>query len=53
MPVSEVTGRSLEEGVRRMEEQRVGEALRRMREILTKIPPEEIVSAVRSSREER
>jgi len=53
IPVSEVIRRALEEEVRRREEQEVREALKRMQEILMKIPPEEIVSAVRSSREER
>ena len=53
VPVSEVIRRALEEEVKRREEQEVREALKRMQQILTKIPPEEIVSAVRSSREER
>lgn len=53
IPVSEVIRRALEEEVRRREEQEVREALKRMQEILMKIPPEEIVFAVRSSREEQ
>ena len=53
IPVSEVIRRALEEEIRRREEHEVREALKRVQEILMKIPPEEIVSAVRSSREER
>jgi len=51
--VSEVIRRALEEEVRRREEQEVRNALECAQEILRKIPPEEIVSVVRSSREER
>ena len=51
--VSDVIRRALEEEVRRREEEEVKEALRRAQEILAKIPPEEIVSVVRSGREER
>jgi antitoxin CcdA len=53
VPVSEVIRRALEEEVRRREEEEVRNALKRMQEILMKIPPEEIVSAIRSAREER
>ncbi len=41
------------EEVRKREEMEVRDALKRIQEILMKIPPEEIVNAVRSSREER
>lgn len=53
IPVSEVIRKALEEEVRKREELEVREALRQAQEILRKIPPEEIVSVVRSSREER
>lgn len=53
VPISEVIRKALEEEVRRREEKEVREALKRAQEILMKIPPEEIVTAVRSSREER
>jgi len=53
VPISEVIRKALEEEVRRREEKEVREALKRAQEILMKISPEEIVTAVRSSREER
>ena len=51
--ISDVIRRALEEEVRRREEEEIREALRKAQEILAKIPPEEIVNVVRSSREER
>ena len=53
VPISDVTRRALEEEVRRREEYELREALKRMQEILKKIPPGEIVAAMRSSRDER
>ncbi len=53
IPVSEVIRRALEEEVRRREEMEYKKALEKMQEILKKIPSEEIVEAMRSSREER
>jgi len=52
IPVSEVIRRALEE-VGRREEMKVREALARAQGILKRIPPEELVEAVRASREER
>ncbi|MCE4599625.1 MAG: type II toxin-antitoxin system CcdA family antitoxin [Desulfurococcales archaeon] len=51
--VSDVIRKALEEEVKRREEEEVREALRRAQELLLKIPPEEIVSIIRSGREER
>ncbi len=51
--ISGVIRKALEEEVRRLEEGEVKEALRKVQEILKKIPPEEIVEAIRSSRGER
>jgi len=42
--------RALEEEVRRRREQEVEEALDRLGEALSKVPPEEIVRAVREDR---
>ncbi len=53
VPVSRVIKRALEEEVRRREEEGIREALSKAQRVLRKIPPEEIVDAVRSSREER
>ena len=53
VPVSEVIRRALEEEVRRREEMEIREALARAQGILKRIPPEELVEAVRASREER
>ena len=52
IPVSEVVRRVLEE-VGRREEMEIREALARAQGILKRIPPEELVEAVRASREER
>ena len=52
IPVSEVIRRALEE-VERREEMKVREALARAQGILKRIPLEELVEAVRASREER
>jgi len=43
----------LEEGVMKRDDEEVMKALRRAQEILAKIPPEEVVNVIRSSREER
>ncbi len=51
--VSDVIRRALEEEVRKREEEELREKLKRAQEILRKIPPEEIVDSIRSSREER
>ncbi len=51
--VSEVIRRALEEEVRRREEEEARRALEEARRILARIPPEELVGAVRSGREER
>ena len=51
--ISDVIKKALEEEVRRREEYEVRETLKRMQEILKKIPPGEIVAAMRSSRDER
>jgi len=52
IPVSEVIRRALQE-VERREEMKVREALARAQGILKRIPLEELVEAVRASREER
>ena len=51
IPISSVIKRALEEEVRRMEE--IRKMLEKVQAILKKIPLEEIVDAVRASREER
>jgi len=51
--VSDVIRRALEEEVRRREEEEACEVLKKAQEVLAKIPPEELVETIRSSREER
>lgn len=51
--ISDVIRSALEEEVRRREEEELRKALKIAQEILAKIPPEELVEAIRSSREER
>jgi len=53
MVISDVIRKALEEGVRRRDDEEVMKALRRAQKILAKIPLEEIVNVIRSSREER
>lgn len=53
VPVSRVIKRALEEEVRRREEEEIKKALAEAQSILQKIPPEEIVAAIREVREER
>ena len=50
--VSSVIRRALEEEVRRVEEEEVRRALAKAQAVLRKIPPEEVVEAVRAGREE-
>ena len=51
--ISDVIKRALEEEVRRREEEELREILRRAQGILSRIPPGELVEAIRGSREER
>jgi len=51
--VSDVIRKALEEEVMKREDEEVMKALKKAQEILAKIPPEEIVNVIRSSREER
>ena len=51
--VSDVIRRALEEEVRRREEEEVAKMLDKAQEILARIPSEELVEAIRASREER
>jgi antitoxin CcdA len=51
--VSYVIRRALEEEVRRREEEEVAKMLDKAQEILARIPSEELVEAIRASREER
>jgi len=51
--VSEVIRKALEEEVRKREEEEAKRMLDKARRILSKIPAEEIVEAVREAREER
>ena len=53
IPISNVIKRALEEEVRRREEEEIRKMLEKAQAILKKIPLEEIVDAVRASREER
>lgn len=53
VPISQVIRKALEEEVARREEEEVRHALRSAQKTLNKIPPKEIVAAVRSSRDER
>ena len=50
VPVSRVIKRALEEEVRRREEEEIKKALAKAQSILQKIPPEEIIEAVREGR---
>ncbi len=51
--ISDVIRRALEEEVRRREEEEVAKMLDKAQEILARIPSEELVEAIRASREER
>jgi len=51
--VSDVIRRALEEEVRRREEEEIASMLDKAQEILARIPSEELVEAIRASREER
>ena len=51
--ISKVVRRALEEEVRKAEEEEVKKALKRIGEVLEKIPAEEIVGLIRESREKR
>ena len=51
--VSAIIRKALEEEIRRREEEDMERALAVAQKLLRKIPPEELVEAVRSSREER
>jgi len=53
IPISSVIKRALEEEVRRREEEEMRRKLAEVQAILRKIPEEEIVEALRASREER
>lgn len=53
IPVSRVIRRALEEEVRRREEEEARKALERARALLQRIPPEDVVEAVREAREGR
>ena len=53
IPISKVIRKALEEEVMRREREKVRHALEIAQKILNKIPPEEIVAAIRSDREER
>ncbi|GAB6944128.1 type II toxin-antitoxin system CcdA family antitoxin [Vulcanisaeta sp. JCM 14467] len=53
IPISDVIRKALEEAVRKAEEEELARALDEAAQILSKIPDEEIVEAIRSSREER
>jgi ribosomal protein S20 len=51
--ISSVIRRALEEEVRRREEEEIKNALMKVQKVLKKIPAEEIVDAVRASRDKR
>jgi len=53
MVISYVIMKALEEEVMKRDDEEVMKALRRAQKILAKIPLEEIVNVIRSSREER
>ena len=53
IPISDVIRKALEEAVRKAEEEELARALEEVAQILSKIPDEEIVEVIRSSREER
>jgi post-segregation antitoxin (ccd killing protein) len=53
IPISSVIRKALEDEVRRREEEEIREKLAEAQIILKKIPPEELVEAVRASRGER
>ncbi|ADN50724.1 type II toxin-antitoxin system CcdA family antitoxin [Vulcanisaeta distributa] len=52
IPISDVIRRALEEEVRKAEEEELARALDEAGQILSKIPDEEIIKAVRLSRDE-
>jgi len=51
--ISDVIRRALEEEVRRREEEEIARMLDKAQEILARIPSEELVEAIRATREER
>jgi len=53
IPISMVIKRALEEEVQRKEEEELRNTLGEMQRILKKIPQDELIQAIRSSREER
>lgn len=53
IPISSVIKKALEEEVRKREEEEIRRKLAEVQAILRKIPEEEIVEALRESREER
>ncbi len=53
IPISSVIKRAVEEEVRRKEEEELRSVLKKMQGILRKIPEDELVQAIISSREEQ
>jgi len=51
--ISEVTRRALEEEMKRIREERARESAERLSQILSNVPDEEIVKAVRETRDQR
>ena len=51
--ISEVTRKALENEVKRIQEQRAKEAAKRLSELLSAIPDEDIIKAIRETRDQR
>lgn len=51
--ISEVTRKALENEVKRIQELRAKEAAKRLSELLSEIPDEEIIKAIRETRDRR
>jgi post-segregation antitoxin (ccd killing protein) len=51
--ISEVTRKALENEVKRIQEQRAKEAAEKLSELLSEIPDDEIIKAIRETRDQR
>jgi hypothetical protein len=51
--ISEVTRRALEDEVKRVREEKAREAARRLSELLSGVPDDEIIKAIRETRDRR
>jgi post-segregation antitoxin (ccd killing protein) len=53
IPVSKITRQALEEEIKKHEKQELTEAISEMKSLLEKIPDQELINAIRESRDQR